>query len=156
MPLYVPILLVILGICLLLVEFLIVPGITVAGIGGLLCMIGAVYFGYSNFSTQTGSYFLLATVFTNIVVLYYAFRSKTWKRFGLESEIDGKNISFDTDKIQIGDSGECLTRMNPMGKVMVNDVICEGKTLGVYLEPNTKITVIKVNNNQLVVKPINE
>lgn len=156
MPIYGLILLILLGIALLLVEFLIIPGITIAGISGFLCMIYAIYVGYSQYGNTYGTYTLLAIVISNVIIMYYAFRSKTWKHFGLASEINSKNVTFEPEKFKVGDTGETITRMAPVGKVMINDISCEAKTLGEYLDPHTEITIIKINNNQLIVQPKNK
>ena len=49
-----------------------------------------------------------------------------------------------------------MTRMNPIGKVMVNDLTVEGKSISGIIDPQTKIKVIKVSGNQVIVKPLNE
>ena len=41
------ILLIFFGIVLLLLEFLVIPGTTIAGIGGILLMAGGVYMSYN-------------------------------------------------------------------------------------------------------------
>ena len=48
------IILIILGVVLLLLEFLVIPGTTIAGIGGILLIAIAVYYGYEVYGTKTG------------------------------------------------------------------------------------------------------
>jgi membrane-bound ClpP family serine protease len=39
--------------------------------------------------------------------------------------------------------------------VTVNNMTIEGKSIGGFLNPNTKIEVVKVLGTQVIVKPIN-
>ncbi len=71
------ILLILLGIVLFLVEFLLVPGITVAGIGGAILLIGSIIMGYHYHGPVVGNYILLATIVISVVTLYFALKSKT-------------------------------------------------------------------------------
>jgi membrane-bound ClpP family serine protease len=74
----------------------------------------------------------------------------------LNSKIDGiVNEGPGENTINPGDKGVTLTRLNPMGKVKVNEIIIEGKSIGGYLNPKTEIEVIKVTGSQAIVKPIN-
>ena len=66
------IILILIGIFLFLVEFLLVPGVTVAGIAGFILLVGAVYFGYDSLGTPEGHYVMLGTVVLSLVVIGYA------------------------------------------------------------------------------------
>ncbi|NBC84102.1 MAG: hypothetical protein GVY19_12095 [Bacteroidetes bacterium] len=155
MPVYSIVLLIALGIALLLVEFFLVPGITVAGAGGFIVMGFAVYAAYKFHDNSTGNIILLSTIALNILTIGFAFRSKTWQKMGLTSTIEGKNITFEEEKIHVNDTGKAITRLNPMGKVMINDMIVEAKTQGEFINPNTSVKVTKVTTYQIVVKPLN-
>ena len=146
------ILLIVLGIILLLVEFLLIPGISVAGIGGFLCLIAGIAAAYYYQGIVTGNIFLVGTVVLSILTIVIAFRSKTWQKMGLNNEIDSKIISFDENKIKIGDTAKTITRLNPIGKVMVNDIICEAKSISGFIDQNKEVEIIKVLKTQIVVK----
>ena len=152
-------LLIVFGIMLLLIEFLVVPEITIAGIGGLAMMAGAVYMGYANYGVETGTYILIGNLIAIIIALSYALRSNTWRKFMLNSEITShafdktEEESDEAHTVVPGDSGIAVSRLNPIGKVFVRDVYMEGKALNIYIDPQTEIEVVKVFPNQLVVKP---
>ena len=55
------VLLIILGFILLFIEFLIIPGITIAGIAAFLVLATAIFFGYYEHGVTTGNYILLST-----------------------------------------------------------------------------------------------
>jgi membrane-bound ClpP family serine protease len=151
------ILLILLGIILFLVEFLIIPGVTVAGIGGAILFAVAVFVSYRTHGTAVGNYTLLATLVISVVSLIIALRSKTWRRFMLKTNIDSKvEVGLEEQKIRPGDTGVTLTRLAPVGMVTVNNLTIEGKSIGGFLDPDTKIEVVKVLGTQIIVKPINK
>ena len=149
------ILLIVLGIFLFVVEFLLVPGVTIAGIGGAILMAVAVYSAYKTHGNAVGNYTLVATLALSIAGFAYALRPKTWKRLMLSKNIEGKvEVGLENDTIKAGDRGEAITRMAPVGKVLVNDIVVEGKSQKGFLDEHTPIEVIKVLNTQVIVKPI--
>lgn len=152
------ILLILLGIVLFLVEFLLVPGVTVAGISGAILLVGSVILAYHYHGPVVGNYILLFTIVFSIASIYFALKSKTWRKVMLTSNIDSRvdTISPNQDRIKAGDEGETVTRLNPMGKVMVREEVFEGKALDSFIDQRTPIVVIRVENNRLIVKPKNK
>ncbi len=146
------VLIILLGILLLLVEFLIIPGVTIAGIGGFLCIITGIVLAYYFRGATVGHLFLAGTVVLSVITILTAFKLKTWRRFGLDSEIDGKVKPFEEEKIKVGDMGKTITRLNPIGKVMVNDILCEAKSIEGFMDENKEVKIIKVLKTQIVVK----
>ena len=151
------ILLIVLGILLFLVEFLLVPGVTVAGIAGGILVIGGVIMGYHYHGSVIGNFILLGTVVVSVGTIYFALKSKTWRGIMLDSDISSKVdlISPEDLKVKEGDEGEAVTRLNPMGKVMVNGQFYEGKSIDALIDEKTRIVVIRVEHNKLIVKPKN-
>lgn len=149
------ILLILLGLILILLEFLVVPGVTIAGIGGLLLLCGAVYISYKTHGTMIGNYTLLGTSLALFVTLFFSLRKKTWRRLMLNSNIDSQSFETLIDKIKPGDTGTTISRLNPMGRVMVNDLNVEAKSTGEFIDPNINVLITKVEENKIVVKPLN-
>lgn len=147
------ILLVVFGFLLIMLEFFVVPGITIAGIGGILLMAGGVYLAYDVFGAPTGHYYLGAVLLISIILVSFAFRSDTWKRMMLKSEIKGKINTHDDEDFKAGDTGITISRLAPMGTVEVNNLTIEGQSDGPFLDQGIEIEVIKVQRNKLIVKP---
>lgn len=140
----------------LLVEFLVVPGVTIAGIGGMVAMIIAVILSYTVHGTVVGNYMLLGTVFTILLFLYIAFKTGTWRKVMLsDSVISRVEYGLKDTTIKAGDIGETVTRLNPVGKVLIQDQVYEGKSVGGFINEKTKVEVIKVQTNNVIVKQIN-
>lgn len=151
------IILIILGIILFLIEFLLIPGVTVAGIGGAILMIGGVILGYHYHGMQVGNFILLGTVIFSIFTLYLVLKSRTWRKIMLDSKIDSKVNLLDRGefKIKAGDTGVAITRLNPMGKVLIQGEYFEAKSLNKLIDQKTPIIVIKISGNKIIVKPKN-
>lgn len=147
--------LIVIGIILFYVEFLIVPGVTIAGIAGAILVMVGVYFGYTEYGTPTGHYILGITALVSVFSIIFMLRSKTWEKVALASTIVGRSSSSLDTELKIGEKGETVTRLNPYGKVLINNKFYEAKSSGAFLDPKTKIEVKKIDRSQLIVKPLN-
>jgi membrane-bound ClpP family serine protease len=146
------IIIILLGIFLLLVEFLIIPGFTVFGVGGFVFILLGIGASYYYHGVLSGNLTLLGTVVASLVTIYFVFKQKTWKKIGLQANINSRNEPFEPEKIHPGDWGKTITRLAPVGKVMVNDIICEAKSISGFIDENSDIEVVKVLNTQIIVK----
>ena len=149
-------LLILLGIFLFLVEFLLIPGVTVAGIAGFILVVGGVYMGYDSLGTPEGHYILAAAIFLSVLIVGYSLRARTWKRLMLDSTISGKVSRYEEEKVQVGDEGVAVTRLNPMGKVLINGEYLEAKSIGPYIEQKKKVRVVNIKDYSVTVKPTEE
>jgi membrane-bound ClpP family serine protease len=150
--------LILLGLLLFIIEFMLIPGITIAGIGGALCMIAGIILSFTNFGTGTGLAVLGGTALLLVVATVLMLRSGTWKKFMLKTTIDGKvdNIGKEEGKVKPGDRGVTVTRLVPGGKVLVNGEYFEAKSIDILIDPRQEIEVIRIEDNKVIVKPINK
>lgn len=146
------ILLIVFGIVLLLLEFFVIPGVTIAGIGGVILISSGVFMSYSVFGSTTGHFFLAGSLLASIITLIYVLRSNTWKRLGLKNIIDGKTQSDLTQLFHEGDEGISLTRLAPMGKVLINEHTVEAKSMSGFIDQQKPVTVAQVLPNMLIIK----
>ncbi len=149
--------LILLGLLLFLLEFLVVPGITVAGIGGAISIITAVVLAFYYHGPQTGLIVLLATLLVLILTVVFMLKAGTWKKIMLNKSIDSRvdNVKKQEGLVKEGDAGSTVTRLNPMGRVMVNGQYYEAKSMDRLIDQGTDIVVLKVEINKLIVKPVN-
>ena len=92
-------------------------------------------------------------VITIIFALIYGLRAKTWTRISLKTAIDSSVSDIESLPVKAGDMGICITRLGPIGKVMIGDIKCEGQSIGPYIDANTEIEVVQVKSNHVIVKP---
>ena len=122
MSLSIIIFLILLGVFLLLVEFLIVPGVTIAGIAGFILLIAGVVLSYTYLGNKQGNIVLLITLTINIASIFVFLRTKTWRKAGLKTEIKGKVNLLESD-LKEGTQGKTISRLAPSGKAMFNNKI---------------------------------
>ncbi len=147
--------LIVLGILLILLEFFVVPGVTVAGVGGLILLILSIYFSYDTFGYTMGNIVLLS-VFLSIALLFFiAHKTGAWKAITLNTEVKGKSKSKVGENIKVGDLGKTVSRLAPMGTIMVNKELCEAATNGTFLDENVEIEIVKIKGNKIIVKQVN-
>ena len=143
-----------LALLLLFVEIFFLPGVTVAGLGGLLCATGGIVYAYSEVSATAGHVALGIALASFSLLFYWLMRSKTIDKYSLQTNIDGKIISNDDLNIQVNDEGITLSRLNPMGKIKVNGIITEGTSITGFVSEATVIRVVQVTAGSVLVEPI--
>lgn len=154
MTVFTIILLILLGLLLLLIEFAVIPGVTIAGIGGFILLGLSVYIAFSVYGQGIGFLTLTVVLIASPLLIYYFFKSRTGKKMVLESQIDGKVETADLEKIHVGDTGKTIGRLAPSGKVKVNGVTVEAQSTGAYIDQNTNVKVTKIRTNKIIVEPV--
>ncbi len=148
------ILLILLGLLLLLIEFAIIPGVTIAGVGGFLLLGASVYIAFAQLGKVAGFITLAVVLIASPIMIYYFFKSRTGKKMVLESEIGGKIENFNPENLKVGDTGKTIGRLAPMGKIKVKGEVVEAQSTGIFIDPQTEIRIIKIKSNQIIVEPI--
>lgn len=143
------------GILLMLIEMLLVPGVGVAGFLGLTSLAGACVYAFLRVSTPAGLVVTIIVLVLLLVMLYFILREKTWKRFELKTEIDSK-VGDDSSSVKAGDHGVAQTRLAPVGTVRIGNLSCEAKSFdNSMIAAQTPVEVCAVEDNKILVKPIN-
>ena len=148
------IVLIIIGLSLMVVEVVVLPGITIAGIGGAILIGCGVFLTFKWFGNTAGMIVLIATGILFVIFMVYALRANTWKRLSLHSEIDSRVNVVDTNDIKTGDRGMTVSRLAPIGKILIHDKIMEGKSEFGLIDENREIEVVHVNNSTIIVQEI--
>lgn len=146
------IILIALGILLILLEFFVIPGFTVAGIGGILMLGAGNYLAYNSYGKIGGNITLGISLFSLLIIIIIAFRSKTWNKLMLNSEISSAVKNYEDDEVVEGDEGVTISRLAPMGKIKLNGKYIEAQSNGEYIPENSEIIVEKILKNKVIVK----
>ncbi|MDR0681354.1 MAG: hypothetical protein LBG15_05840 [Dysgonamonadaceae bacterium] len=152
MDLLIVIILCLLGIFLILVEIFLIPGITVTAVLGGLFTVGGIYYAFSHLGATAGFVTLILTLLIIGIAFVYLVKSKALDTIALKTNINSTVASKEPLSISEGDKGISLSRLNPIGKVKVNNIVIEGKSIGDFIDENTEIEVVKVKPTQLIVK----
>ncbi len=143
--------LVLVGLVLILAEILLIPGVGVAGILGLLSLGGSCYYSFYEFGNLTGGIVTGVNALLLVITLIYVLRAKTWKRMSLETNIDSKAVDDDSSYIAVGDKGQTVTRLAPMGMVRFGERTLEVKALEGILEAGTDVEVVMIEDRRIYV-----
>ncbi len=147
------ILLILLGLFLLILEFFALPGVTFAGVGGVLFIGVGIFMAYKNFGSVGGNITLISTVILALFVVVWSLRSGTWKKLMLDSSVAGNVEVKEDSAVNVGDEGVAITRLNPVGKALINGITIEAHCPGNFVDQNTKLEVTKVFKTYIIVKP---
>ena len=145
-------LVILLGIIFLLAEIFLLPGITISGIAGFIFLIGGIAYAYMYMGTMAGNMTLIISAFLIMGSFLYFIKSKSLRRISLTTNIDSKVDMSDLQKIKVGDVGITQSRLNPMGKVFINDLTVEAKSIdGQMIDEDTEVIVKKIDWANIIV-----
>lgn len=152
MEIVVILILLLVAVGLLLIEMFLIPGISIAGIGGLLFLGGAVYYAYAFISPEAGRLTLVAAFIMMTVAIFLFIRSKALEKMSLKTEIEGKNDPLEGIVLQVGDKGITISRLAPMGKIKVNGHVVEARTLDDFIDQEEEVVITKVQSTNVLVE----
>lgn len=144
---------ILIGIIFIMIEIFLLPGVSLSGIAGGILLAGGIIYSYLYVSTTFGHIALAASIIVSLIALIILVRSKSLRKIALKTEIRETVDNSELSKVAVGDCGKAISRLNPMGKVMVNNTIMEAKTLeGEMIDEDTEIVILKINSNNVIVK----
>ena len=146
--------LLLLGILLLLLEILFVPGTTIVGVGGMILLAIGIYLAYDLIGTTAGHLSLASSVAVVFLALIVLLKGQTWKRMALETNVEGKGVEQLEKLVFVGDRGKTISRLNPVGKALFGEKIFEVSTTGEFVDEDVNIEVVKLDQNRIKVKTV--
>lgn len=144
-----------LAILLLILELFFLPGISIAGIISVLFYGVAFYYAFANMGTVVGIVAMAVAVLASLFVIWYFMRSRTLDMMSLRTNIDATAPTEVSAAIKVGDEGVALSRLNPMGSVLIGSETVEARAYD-FIEENTPIRVVKVERTTIVVEAIKQ
>jgi membrane-bound ClpP family serine protease len=142
------------AIFLFLLEIFLLPGTTIAGIGGGIMAIGGVIYAYS-VGTVTGHITLACSVVLFVCFFAWLLRAKSFQRVALKTNVDSTLTSTRDMGLQVGDKGITLSRLAPIGKARIGDTTVEAKTQGEFIDEQTPVGVVRLDGYNVLVETIN-
>ena len=173
----------VLGILLLLIEFLVLPGFGIAGFSGIICIFAGLFgmliknppdklpwpqdaVAWSDFTWGVVG---LSVGFVGFIVLAWVL-SKYLPRIQFLSGLilapavprqsgeiplsmtippESKTVS-----VSLGDTGEVVSILRPTGKAKFGDAIVDVVAEAEFLDKGTKVEIIEIHGNRVVVKAV--
>ena len=153
------IMLIILGLILILAEVLIPSG-GIISILAVSSFVGGYVFGFGEGVTQ-GLILVGGSVVLVPVVLAIAFKifpktsiGKSMIAQGSELPKEERQAVVQDEKSLIGQIGITKTQLRPAGTIDISGIAYDVVTEGNIIEPNTKVQIIEVSGNRIVVRSI--
>jgi len=163
----------VIGIGLLAVEIFVIPGFGVAGVSGIILVVGGLTLslvGNIGLSMPDGDYAPVARSFALVsfsillaLVGSFYLSSKLVKvkvggsTLGLSDELrssDGYSASESTYNLLIGKNGMALTILRPSGKIEVDGEQYDATAQIGYIEKGEKVRIVAYENMQFVVRKV--
>ena len=142
------------GLTLIIVELIFVPGTTVIGILGFLLIIAGIWIGYAALGTGTGHLVLATTVLLGFFVVFYSLRSEAWTRFALKGRMESRVNDEHLHELLVGDTGKAISALRPKGTALFGERQQEVETNGEFVNSNATIRIVKITHNKIFVEEI--
>ena len=153
------IILFVIGLLLLLAEIFFIPGFGLAGIGGIAAILASIFLTFGNIIQATYSILIALgiSVIGFFLLIKYIPSTRTWRKFVLSTEQRkelGYTVGTKDLKRLTGKEGIAITPLRPSGIVEVNGKKLNALTRGEYVDSNTRIKIISVEGNKIVVEAV--
>lgn len=139
------------GLILLTLEIVALPG-GVAGVCGGLLLVFGIWQGYALLGTTGGSIILGACVVLCVVLLAILMKTKTWKKFTLHEESDSTVNQIEVSTIAVGARGTTIARLAPTGRASIDGQIVEVHAINKYIDPDRPIVVVAIDGYRIDVR----
>ena len=136
-----------LGILLLTLEIVALPG-GVAGAIGVAMIAFGVWQTYALFGPTTGTIVLLCSIVLCTLTLVLFLRRRTWQRFSLNEEIDSKVNQLEPTA-KVGAKGVTISRLAPTGKALIDGEQMEVHAVNKFIDPDHPIEVVGIEGYRI-------
>ena len=160
--LWVVMLLFVLGLALIIVEVFVIPGFGIAGIIGLILMLGSVFY---TFFSETGDFSIALLWLSISIILTSAFailatiflpKSSPFQRLALSTVMSADqgyhSAGMDDFHSFVGQTGVALTPLRPAGTARIENRRLDVVTVGNFIDENTPIKVLEVEGSKISVE----
>lgn len=141
---------VVLGIAFFILEIFFLPGVSIGGIVGTLFTGAGIWCAFAKLGAMAGWIVVAVSVVVLLLAIVYFIKGKPLDKMALDKELEYDN-PYDMSKVAVGDRGFTLSRLAPMGKVLVNGEEYEAKFREGFLDRGVEIEVVEIEGNVLIV-----
>lgn len=145
-------LLIALGLILILLEIFVIPGTSVFGIAGGVLIVFSIWQAYSIYGSNRGDIIVIATIAIIAATIFIAFKTNTWRRMMLNTNVTGRVNEIEADKLHAGDIGKSISRISPAGTALFDNELYEVHTTGDFIDQEKELIITKLEDNKIFVK----
>lgn len=143
-----------LGIVLIFLEIFVIPGTTIFGIMGTAAVIVSIFFAYKLLGTNYGHLSIIGGFLVFMIFFFAGRKLMGESQMSLKSELKGKVNEF-VANVKVGDEGVTFSDVKPNGKAFFGDEKLEVYSNGMYIDRDVAVKIIKIEQNKIIVKPLN-
>lgn len=158
---WVPTILIALGIFLVFIEILILPGFGAAGIPGIILFCVGVGMIWEKSGPTTALIyasvaliFVIPIAFIGLSLIRDTSIGKTFILSAAERSEDGFQAAPQELTALVGKSGKTVSPLRPAGVALINGQRVDIVTQGEFVEPETEIEVIQVEGSRVIVRSL--
>ncbi len=143
------------GFILIILEILVLPGKIFFGTVGALLMLAGIGITFAEFSPWAGVGVLLGSGLTVVTTVAMAYKYGWLDRFIEKEKLQGKVLNKEllSVNISIGSEGKTKSPLRPTGLAEFNGKEIHVESSGMYIDPNTLVEVVSIEENKVIVKP---
>lgn len=145
-------LLLILGIILILIETLFIPGTTIFGILGIISIFSSDYLSYVYYGAEFAIIYSIINSIICLVIIIYSLKSNTWDKVSLKKVHQEKVDKNKYENLKIGELGLSISSLKPYGKGKFNNKTYEVKSSENFIDQGKKIKIIDILQDKILVK----
>lgn len=143
-----------LGIVLIFLEIFVIPGTTIFGIMGTAAVIVSIFFAYKLLGTNYGHMSIVGGFIVFMLFFFAGRKLMDDNQMSLKKELTSKVNEF-VANVKVGDEGITYTDVKPNGKAFFGDEKLEVFSNGSYIVKDVAVKIIKIEQNKIIVKPLN-
>lgn len=137
-----------LGLLLLTLEIVALPG-GIAGVCGFLLIAFGVWQSFILWGMTVGTWVLIGSVAICALLLALFMKTKTWKRFSLNEESDSAVNQIEDPAIAIGTRGTTVARLAPTGKALIDGKLVEVHAINKFIDQDRPIEVVAIEGYRI-------
>lgn len=155
------VLLFILGVGLLLLEILVIPGFGIAGVLGIVAVLASLFLSFPDIWSALAAVGFAAalTLAGAVFILRRVPRSGIWRKLSLETSLEHPGFEQDDPDdpvIKVGARGRALSPLRPAGTIQVGEFRIDAVSDGAFIPPGAPVEIVHIVGNRVTVKSVPE
>lgn len=147
-----PIILLVLGLLLLVIEVAIIPGFGIAGVLGTGLLVAGTAVVWAVYGAAIGAASLLLSAVISALVIWLFFKSRASRRLIMERQITGDSSAVPAMTWLMGRAGVVTKPLRPAGVAEIDDEPYDVISEGEFIDQGVAVVVIRINTNSIVVE----
>ncbi len=146
--------LILLGLGFMLVEMLLLPGVSIGAVLSVGSFAGAIYVAFDGLGTEVGVWVIVASIVLTMALFLWAIKTGVWSAISLKEQVGSSSSAEPSSILPLGSQGVAMSRLAPMGRARFGDVVIEAKSLEAFIDPKSDVEIVGYDNAAVIVKLI--